>query len=373
VLSTSDPDRLEGYNPSMTIIDEVHGFDPEKIPEVYNAIIQGTGERANPLTILASTAGKNENVWFIDKINYYKSVLDKKVDDPNVAGMIYQPDEGDDLSKRATWAKANPSMDLIFDGYKLDQEYYKAKNTASQDDMWYFLTKRANIFYDEPNNWLKPDQLHKCFKPLDITTFKGRPCILSLDLSHSKDLTALSVIFEDKDIQKHFYLFTYYFMANEPGNIIRKNGFDLTKYIEDGTIQVSDSNLVDGQQVMEKIREIKQYFGVEKLLYDPFGAPYFIADIQAEMNIYVEPFKQSAMNFNVPINFIEDKVAVEGITFATNPVLEWNFSNVVITQRDSNMNKKMDKSKKREAIDGAISTAMCIGGWLDYHYPILKN
>lgn len=371
VFSTADPDRLEGYNPSMTIIDEVHGFDPEKIPDVYNAIIQGTGERSNPLTILASTAGRNENEWFINKIDYYKAVLDKRIKDDSVAALIYQPDEGDDLTLRDTWRKANPSVDLVFPMYKLMQEFIKAKNSVAAIDMWYFLTKRVNIFYDEPDTWINSDDLHKVFKPLDIKDFMGKPCMLAIDLSQTQDLTALSVVFEDEIKEKHLYVFTYFFMADDPAKIIRKNGFDMTPYIGK-EVMMSETNRVDGHQIMDKVRELNDNFEITKFMYDPLGAPYFIADVQKDMGIYVEPYRQTAMHFNVPINFIEDKVAIEDITFQENDVLEWNFGNVVITAKDSNQNKKIDKNKKKDAVDGAVATAMAIGGHLNYYYPILS-
>jgi len=371
VFSTVDPDRLEGYNPSMTIIDEVHGFDPEKIPEVYNAIIQGTGERANPLTILASTAGRNENTWFINKIDYYKAVLEGKIEDHSVAALIFQPDDGDDLTQLDTWAKANPSMDLIFDSYKLEQEFNKAKHSSSAMDMWYFLTKRVNIFYDEPDTWLKEEDVKKCFKPVDIKDFRGQPCMLAVDLSQTQDLTALSAVFEDKNKPKHLYVFTFFFMANDPNKIVRKNGFDLSKYM--GThVTMSETNRVDGNQIMDKVRELNANFDVKKFLYDPLGAPYFVADIQKELGIYVEPYRQTAMHFNVPLNFIEDMVSTEDITFQENPVMEWNIGNVVIEAKDSNQNKKINKNRKKDSVDGIVSAAMAIGGFLNYYYPILS-
>ena len=47
------------------------------------------------------------------------------------------------------------------------------------------------------------------------------------------------------------------------------------------------------------------------------------------------------------------------------PIMRWMAGNAVLVS-DSNGNRKFDKKKSREKIDGVVALAMAIGGWLDY-------
>ena len=87
VMSTVEPERLEGFSPSMCIIDEIHGFESHKAEDVYNSVKNGTGARKNPLTILATTAGTKDNQFVVELLQYYKDVLDEKMEERDLIAL----------------------------------------------------------------------------------------------------------------------------------------------------------------------------------------------------------------------------------------------------------------------------------------------
>jgi len=54
-------------------------------------------------------------------------------------------------------------------------------------------------------------------------------------------------------------------------------------------------------------------------------------------------------------------------------VLRWNFENVVIRAMDSNDNLKIDKKKKKDAVDLVVAATMAVGGYIEYTNPIYGN
>lgn len=70
--------------------------------------------------------------------------------------------------------------------------------------------------------------------------------------------------------------------------------------------------------------------------------------------------------FNEPIKYCEKLIYEEQIDMSDNPVLLWNFRNVVI-YIDGNGNIKFMKNKSHDAIDGAVSTVMALAGYMHFH------
>jgi len=60
---------------------------------------------------------------------------------------------------------------------------------------------------------------------------------------------------------------------------------------------------------------------------------------------------------------MEKLVYDKDIVFQKNPVLLWNFRNIVLYS-DGNNNVKFMKNKSLDSIDMAVSTAMSIGAYL---------
>ena len=57
---------------------------------------------------------------------------------------------------------------------------------------------------------------------------------------------------------------------------------------------------------------------------------------------------------------LERAILSKQLRHSGNPVLRWNFSNVVIEQ-DAAGNQKFTKAKAPEKIDGAVALAMAVG------------
>lgn len=353
IFSPIDSARLEGYSPSMGILDEVHGYTDNTI---YMAVKTGQGARVNPMLFLISTAGSKNNGFCNEYLKYHQNVLDGNIDDPTTLAVIFQPDPEDDLKDPQCWVKANPSLGVINNLEDLIIAYNSAKHSFA--DQYFFITKHLNIFYDTPDTWIPEEYLLPVFQPFNEETLYGSDVYIGMDLSKNTDLSSIVLFIKNDD---KAYVIPYFWMANMEGNAIRKNGKDLSNYIFDGHITKCSSKTIDLDLIYDKIIEISHNFNIVSIQYDPYNSPLLVSKLK-DYGINCEIFRQNASKFNAPMKMIEEMVYNKMIVMK-NPCLLWNFSNVVL-YLDGNANVKIVKNKQNDSVDGCVALAMAVGGWV---------
>ncbi len=358
IFSTVDPARLEGYSPSMCICDECHNWETNTI---YQAVKTGTGARKNPLLMIISTAGSKHHMFFQDIIDYHKNILDEKINDDSTVGFIYQLDEEDDLSNTDNWYKANPSLTFINSLEDLKIAYNQAQ--FSYADKYSFATKNLNLFVDTPDTWIPEEYLLPLFENFNEEQFYGHDVYIGMDLSKNIDLSSI-VLFIPKDDK--FYVIPYFWLANFPGNEVRKSGMNLSNWIFDKWITRCETKTIDIQMIYNKLVDLSSKFNIISIQYDQYNTPVLISMLK-DAGFNCEKFAQTATKFNAPMKALEDLVYNKKMIMK-NPVLLWNFANIVLYIEPGNANIKIAKNKQNDSVDGCVALAMAIGGWLENTY-----
>ena len=152
-----------------------------------------------------------------------KRCLNGDIKDDNFFYMLFSLDEGDDYQDTSNWIKSNPAIGQTLHIDDLISEWNQSKNLPTQKEN--FLTKNLNLFLDQSDVWIPQDIVRQNFNELNLDDFIGEKCWMGIDLSSTKDLTALSLVFKREE---KFYLFTFYFIVNNPEKRIRKGGVDLS-------------------------------------------------------------------------------------------------------------------------------------------------
>ena len=103
-------------------------------------------------------------------------------------------------------------------------------------------------------------------------------------------------------------------------------------------------------------------FNIQKLAYDPWNSSQIIPKL-VERGLPCESFTQTIGNFALPTKEFE-RIVLKGIVdHYDNPVARWMLSNVVIKE-DVNGNRRPDKAKSSEKIDGIVAAIMALGQWM---------
>lgn len=97
----AEPDALQGWDPSMCIVDELHVVTDE----VYDAMQLASGKRDRSLVLSISTAAGDK-----DGVMYRLTEHGRTGDDPSFYLCEYNVPDGCDLDDEAAWHIANPAL-----------------------------------------------------------------------------------------------------------------------------------------------------------------------------------------------------------------------------------------------------------------------
>lgn len=348
----SNAHKLDGYSASGAILDEIHAYPDDKL---FNVIKSSILARENPMIFLITTAGFSLTSFCYNYMLYVQNVLIGDIEDDTLFGMLYTIDVGDDPKDSDQWCKANPAIGHINHMEDLVSEYNQSKYSLTQLNN--FLTKHLNVFVDQEEAWLPNEILVKTFQSFNVKDLYGLPCHIGLDLSATRDLTALVCLFNKDDT---FYAVPYFFMANNAEKFLRSGGVNLKNWIKEGHVELCDTPTIDYDLVADKFKWIKETFDVQMCRFDPHNSAAIINKLW-DLEIPTKPFAQRGQFFNEPLKNLE-KAMFDGKFKMMNPALKWNLNNAV-PYRDGNGNIKLMKNKSLDSIDGAVALAMAMGAW----------
>lgn len=140
-----------------------------------------------------------------------------------------------------------------------------------------------------------------------------------------------------------------------------------------GFITLTPGNIIDYAFILAQIRQDTLDYNVAELAFDRWGSQKITTDLQ-DIGFEVKTenskaesssktlvqFGQGFASMNAPTKEVETMVLSCKLAHGGNPVLTWMVSNVAI-KMDPAGNKKPDKEKSTERIDGAVALIMAIG------------
>ena len=364
-ISSQSAQTKDGLNPHFSIIDEYHAH-PDN--EVHDVLDSATAARQQPLVYIITTEGFNQNGPHADLRDYCIDVLDpnKQVEDDNIFFLYYTLDKDDDWEDERNWIKSNPSLGV---SVKYDDLRAKAK-TAKQlpSALNNFLTKHMNVPVDAEEVFIPSDMWAECniktlAKPVSelpsiLEEYAGRRCYGGLDLGSVSDFTCLVLAFEPLSEGGHWDIIL---ISIIPEDTIadRKNSLKIAEWVREGWIMATPGNVTDHNYTRELIKTIAEHVQIIELAYDRYKMTEMVNALMDE-GIEMVPFGQGYVSMSPAIDDVERLIKTKQINHGGNPVLEWMMGNVVI-KKDPAGNRKFDKQKATDKIDGPVAMAMALG------------
>lgn len=346
------PETLDGLNPSMAIIDESHAH---KTRELYNIINSGTKQRTNPLIIEISTAGFNKSYPFHDVLEFGKRVLNGDDEIDNTLYIFYTLDNEDEIENSEMWIKSNPALNVLIELEDLIEEYQKA--LFSTTELNSFIVKNLNYYRSENiENWINDNDIKEVSKDFDIKELQGCKAYAGLDLASTRDLASLVLVVEKDGL---LYVVNESYLPSDSDKIVRLNGLDISSWIKEGYIIQTENRTIDYQYILQRVVYYSEFFDLEAVGYDKWNSSQIVPQIQYA-GIFCEQCPQNTAFFNYPLKGLEKLILEKEIVFPKNPVLRWQFSNIVIYQ-DGNDNIKIMKNKSKDNVDSPVAMGMALG------------
>lgn len=352
-----DADTLDGLNPHMALVDELHAHRDD---EIWGVLETGMRSRRQPLMFGITTAGFNQASWCYELRRYATQVLDGIVEDDSFFCIIYtldreDMDRSDGWLDEALWIKANPNLGVSIEIEDLRAAATRAKAMPSAKGQ--FLTKNLSVWTNAGVQWIPAERWAMCAGAVDEKALRGRTCYGGLDLSSTLDLTALAWVFPPTaDDPLYRVVMRYWAPETAIRERMRQQKASYDTWHEQGYIEMIPGEVIDYEYVYARIDADAEKFAVKQIAFDRWGASQVYVRMTAA-GIEMVQMGQGYASMAAPMKELETLIVAKGIAHGDHPVLKWNMHNL-IAAKDSAGNMKPDKKLSIEKIDGGVALVM---------------
>jgi phage terminase large subunit-like protein len=356
---SSEAGTKHGYNAHGIIIDELHA-QPNR--ELVDVLLTSTGARTQPVVVHITTADYERESVCNEKHDYACGVRDGRIDDSSFLPVIYQATRDDDWTDRKVWAAANPNLNVSIGEEYLARECERAKNSPAYVNT--FKRLHLNIRTESISQWLDMGHWDQCFERFVLVDVRHKredmaclPCYAGVDLSKSRDMTALAMMFPDATGYRQAVRYWL------PQETIDKHRHELPydQWIDGGWLTPVPGATIPANWIKEQLVKALSPFDVQAVVYDPWGARVLAEQIADEHGLNMLEMPQTVNRFAEPTAEYERLVIEHKLRHDGNAVLRWQASHCQV-RSDPNTNIRPVKPVHGDirTIDGIVAGIMAL-------------
>ncbi|TVQ59905.1 MAG: terminase large subunit [Phycisphaerales bacterium] len=354
-VMSRDAFSAEGKKIHALIFDELHA---QRDRRLWDAVRYGGAARRQPMIVSITTAGYDRHSICYEQHEYATKVRDGVITDSSFFQYIRAAERDDDWTDPKVWAKANPSLGITIDAETFAADCREAQQSPTKENA--FRRYRLNQWTEQDVRWLSMASWDESGDEFDPAILDGQPCWMGLDLSATKDLSALSLAFRHPEREGHWILLTKAWAPE--ANAEERERRDRAPYVtwaKQGYITLTPGNVVDHDRIRAEIKAIGQRYDVQKVAFDPYNASQIAVQLTGD-GFHVVQMRQGFLSLSEPTKLLETLVLTKRLHHGGHPVLRWCASNVMCEQ-DAAGNIKPSKSRSTEKIDCIVSGVMALG------------
>jgi phage terminase large subunit-like protein len=344
--------KSDGFNPHLTICDEIASWPAEQGRKQYEVMKSALGAREQPLIFSISTAGYVNDGPYDDLMTRSTAFLLGNSNERRLLPILYIVDDTEKWNDLNELRKSNPNMDV-----SVSQEYYKEEIAIAELNMSKraeFLTKYCNIKQSSTQAWIPYDVVDAVTQEeYSLEDFRSSYAVGGIDLSQTTDMTACCVVIE-KDAK--LYTFTQFFMPeNKIDELQEKEGVPYRLYVSMGLIKPSGENYVDYNDCFEWFRWLVEEYEILPLQvgYDRYSAQYLIQQME-QYGFHCDDVHQGE-NLTPVIHEMDGLLRDKTLQLGRNNVLKAHFLNVGMKQNEETRKIRPIKIDPRCHIDGFVA------------------
>lgn len=383
--TSSNRQSKEGLNGSV-FCDEFHVFSEELFRRTSRAGIS----RAEPMFVTVSTAGDDPNCAGKQRFDYGRQVAKGERDDIEFLHVEYCcPDditEEEFARDPIKYGKmSNPAWGKIVDPDEFLADFNRSRGDPSK--FAEFLQYRGNIWVSSTTRWLDTFGWADGKRDYTLEDLRGRECWGGLDLSRTRDMTALVLLFPwPEDGDECIRLWPMFWL---PERTARKRDrlYPFLTWADRGWLKLTPGSRVDYTQVKQDIRVVAKIVKIRGLYYDPALAEELTqslveGELDSSQRTIAEGigcdrtvFPQTIVAFTGPAQEWDRRVQDGLVQHPGNGVLTWQVGHCEV-KRDVNQNIRPVKPQpwSGKSVDGVVGGIMGLRGLLDNrHLPFVYN
>lgn len=353
-MMSSDSASAHGWNPSLVVLDEVAMFSGSGMEELYDAMTTAQGARKQPLSIVISTVGSGTSSLFYRLYSEAEQVQNGQATDPFLYTTIRSAPKDADWTDPDVWAACNPGYGLYLQPSYFEAQCIEAKNRPDAQNRFRRFslnqwTSSSSAFF-AIHQWLELTE-----QDISIEDLYGEPIHLGIDLSESKDLTAIvGCVYRDG----LYYLIPWLFTPEKGIDYHKKKDQQpYDEWVKKGHLIATPGAIVDQRFLFNYIRdEIAPNFAIKDLAVDVARGTQLWAELE-DAGYPVSKYAQGFTYFKTSLPEFEGAFLNGELRHWNNPVLTWNMESVSIV-RNSEDHIRPSKRASKSRIDGAVAAIM---------------
>lgn len=351
--------KSDGFNPSLTIADEVAAWEGDAGLKQYEVLKSGMGGRSNSILLSCTTSGYINDSIYDELIKRSTSFLLGNSNEKRLLPLIYMIDDIENWNDINELKKSNPNLGVSVSVDFMIEEIAVAEGSLSKKRE--FMCKYACIKQNSSLAWVDSQTVEKCVsEPLSLEDFRGSYCVAGIDLSRTTDLTACTVVIERAGI---LYVFAKFFLPREKIDEAQaRDGLPYRIYIQRGLLVESGDNFIDYQDCFNWFKQLVEEYEILplKVGYDRYCAQYLVNDMKAYGFQMDDVFQGE--NLSPVIDETEGLMKDGRIRIGDNDLLKIHLLDSAIKQNSETSRKKLIKVSAGVHIDGtaALLDAMTV-------------
>jgi phage terminase large subunit-like protein len=378
VLS-ADAATKHGPNIHCLIIDELHA-QPNR--ELFEVLTRGIVARRQPLILLITTAGDDDESICYEEREYALKVLSGTVPDEHHLPVIFEATPKDDPWDPVVWSRVNPGLGVTIRVDKLALMAMEAKaEPRKRND---FLRYHLNRWVNQATAWIPVDWHDACRMSFDDSLLVGLECAAGLDLAQKWDLAAFVVLFRrfisdavrldvegeeagPKSIDLNFETFVlpFFWIPEETMRQHEKDdGVPYSLWVKDGLVTATGGAIIDYSRIYRDITtKIVPRFPLLKqalIGYDPAFATDLATQLRDRAGLKVVEVLQNYTHMSEPAQIFEALEKSGRAHHDGNRVMRNHVENVAVKRDDAGRIRPVKPKKASKHIDGCVANLMAL-------------
>ena len=188
-------------------------------------------------------------------------------------------------------------------------------------------------------------------------SLKGRRCYVGMDLSTTKDLTALVAVFPDED---GFDVLAQFFCPTDSiRDRSKRDRVPYDQFAKDGYLVATAGPTVDYERVRVELQAWSDEFDLREIAYDTWNATDLVSRLEKQDGFTCVPMRQGFASLSAPTKSLEKAILSKRLRHDGHPLLRWCVGNVSV-ETDAAGNLKPSKVASTERIDGVVALVMAV-------------
>lgn len=355
---TAEAKTKHGLSPSLWIYDELAQAHKR---DLLDALQTSQGGRAEPLGIVISTQSAVPSHPLSELIDYGEQVNSGAIDDKTFVCHVYEAPANAGLMDEDGWREANPALGVFRDETDLRTLALRACRLPSFEPA--FRNLYLNQRVDAAARAISQADWEACAAAVPLDDLIGKECFGGLDLGSTSDLTAFALYWTHCGAAHVWQWVPAERVAERSENDRVPYGV----WVNDGHVIATPGRARDDTAIMRKLVQCVDSFDVREIAYDRWR----IEDLQKKLvdegvrGVPLAPHGQGFKDMAPAFDAFESALLARELKHGGSPVLRWQASNAVV-QMDESGNRKPDKRRSSDKIDGIVALIMAMGRAAQY-------